>query len=1070
MPVLETYLRKLVHRRGATVAETAHYDLLKALLDDVGATLTPKVYALIHPHNVGEGIPDLALYDEQQPTDTRPSRGVVEAKGTSADLMATANSEQTRRYTLGYGVTLVTNLYQFVIVTRAGEGVTLEERYDLAPNEAAFYTAAAHPRAIAEAHEKSLTEYLMRAMRRVAPLTSPQDVAWMLASYARQARALIERSDADLTTLEHMRDQLGKALGIGFESEDAEAFFRSTLVQTLFYGVFSAWVLWHESGAKAEDRFDLWQDVRGLNVPVIQEIFYEISKPALLRPLGLETLLEWTAEALNRVDRIAFFDRFERGNAVQYFYEPFLEAFDPELRRQLGVWYTPPEVVEYMVARVDAALKSDLGIADGLADPNVYVLDPCCGTGAYLVGALRQIYATLKNRDGEALAAQATAKAMRERVYGFEILPAPFVVAHLQIGMLLNSLHAPLKKGERAGVYLTNALTGWKELPSEQLDLPGLEMERKAAAYVKRKQRILVILGNPPYSSFAGLAVNEEAELSNAYRTARRAPQPQGQGLNDLYVRFYRMAERRIVEETGQGVVCFISNYSWLDGLSHTGMRERYLDKFDKIYVDNLHGDRIISEYAPDGRTSETVFAMQGSSVGIRIGTQISLMIRKDGESQASLLYRDMDQARAAERRAALLESLKTPDFDAQYTLLYPVSELGLPFKPRTVGAKYMDWHRLPDLFPTSFPGVKTSRDDVLVDIDENRLKARMSQYFDAAISHEQLGRMYPGLMDSNARYKANMIREALISRGILEEQFVRYAYRPFDTRSLYWERETKLLDEKRADYFPNVAKNNPVLVTQQKPRRDWSLPQVITAIGCLDLMDRGASCFPLRLKDNYLGFNLSEIALAYIERLGVEPETLFYHALSVLHAPAYRIENAGALQQDWARIPLPEDADLLRHSAALGQRLAELLDPEQPVSGVTQGDPLAELAGIAVLTTVGGQAPDFALTAGWGYAGRGGIVMPGQGRIGQRDDGAIDVYLNDSTWWRNVPADVWSYTLGGYQVLKKWLSYREKRVLGRDLKPEEAREFMHIARRITAILAMNDGLNGSYRNLTADP
>ena len=153
-----------------------------------------------------------------------------------------------------------------------------------------------------------------------------------------------------------------------------------------------------------------------------------------------------------------------------------------------------------MVARVDIALKTELGIVDGLADPSVYVLDPCCGTGAYLVAVLRHIYASLQARDGDALAAQEVQQAMRERVFGFEILPAPFVVAHLQIGMLLNTLHAPLNQGQRAGVYLTNALTGW-ETPTEPKTLlmfPELQRERDAADTVKRSRPILVILGNPP--------------------------------------------------------------------------------------------------------------------------------------------------------------------------------------------------------------------------------------------------------------------------------------------------------------------------------------------------------------------------------------------------------------------------------------------------------------------------------------------------------------------------------------------------------------------------------------------
>ena len=153
-----------------------------------------------------------------------------------------------------------------------------------------------------------------------------------------------------------------------------------------------------------------------------------------------------------------------------------------------------------------------------------------------------------------------------------------------------------------------------------------LQEERDRADEIKQQKPIIVILGNPPYNGFASVAMEEERDLSNAYRTTKHAPAPQGQGLNDLYVRFFRMAERRIAEISKQGVVCFISNYSWLEGLSHPGMRERYLEVFNRVWIDNLHGDRIISEVAPDGKASNTIFAVQGNSVGIKVGTAISLM------------------------------------------------------------------------------------------------------------------------------------------------------------------------------------------------------------------------------------------------------------------------------------------------------------------------------------------------------------------------------------------------------------------------------------------------------------
>ena len=499
-----------------------------------------------------------------------------------------------------------------------------------------------------------MLEYLKRVLLHNAPLAAPQDVAGILASYAHDARLRIEQ--ADLPALTSLRQALEDALGLRFEGEKGEHFFRSTLIQTLFYGVFSAWVLWaRRRDAKPSEKtgfadalretaapyavaggFD-WRSAHYLlRVPMLRALFVQVADPARLGALGLIEVLDWTAAALNRVDRAEFFKSFDEGHAVQYFYEPFLHAFDPELRKELGVWYTPEEIVRYQVERVDAVLRSELGLADGLADPNVVVLDPCCGTGAYLRAVLRRIAVTLHEKGGDALVANDLKKAAMERVFGFEILPAPFVIAHLQLGLELETLGAPLSDRcdppERAGVYLTNALTGWeppKEKP-KQIAFPGFDDERDAAGKVKQEKPILVILGNPPYNGFAGLAMDEERDLSNAYRTAKKVAAPQGQGLNDLYVRFFRMAERRIVEKNGQGVVCFISNYSWLDGLSFTGMRERYLDVFDKISIDCLNGDKYkTGKLTPEGAPDPSVFSTEFNHEGIQVGTAIALLVRK---------------------------------------------------------------------------------------------------------------------------------------------------------------------------------------------------------------------------------------------------------------------------------------------------------------------------------------------------------------------------------------------------------------------------------------------------------
>ena len=1117
--MVETYLTALrqIRASGGATGERSYYGPLENLLNAVGNTLKPKVLCVGELADQGVGHPDFGLYaakqiQKSQPKEGQvPERGVVEVKSANDDAWLTAESAQVSRYWERYRLVLVTNTRDFVLVGEdsAGHPATLET-FRLAETAEDFTQRLEHPRTFARTVGTGLGEYLCRALSHRAALTEPKDLAWLLASYARDGLSRVEAAGDDAPSLTAVRTALEEALGVQFKGDKGTRFFYSTLVQTLFYGVFSAWVLWARSGhaGGTPASFDWRVAVWHLRAPVLRALFQQISDPGRLHPLGLVEVLDWTSAALNRVDRAAFFARFNEGEAVPYFYEPFLEAFDPELRKQLGVWYTPAEVVRYMVARVDKVLKDDLGIADGLAADNVYVLDPCCGTGAYLAEVLRRIAENLQGRGMGALAGARVKQAAINRVFGFEIMPAPFVVAHLQVGLTMQDLDAPLADdgNERPGVFLTNALTGWEPHTTKPLPFPELEEERDRAERVKQNTPILVILGNPPYNGFAGMAVDEERILSEAYRVTKRVRRPEGQGLNDLYVRFFRMAERRIAEKTGQGVVCFISNYSWLDGLSFTGMRERYLGAFDAIRIDNLHGDRIISEYAPDGRTSETVFALPGQSPGIKVGTSIALFSKSGADSSSKskcILYRDFHQAKATERRQALLDSLDAPTIDSGYSFLEPNPGLGLPFKPAPVSEDWFDWPSLPELFPVAFPGVKTSRDGFLIDTDLDQLKDRITAYFNADLSHEEIARRYPGAMKATARFDSRAVRNALLARGGPNESgFIRFAYRPFDNRWLYWEGETKLLDEKRADYRPHVFEGNMWLVSQQKPRRDWSPPQVISHIGCLDLMDRGATCIPAWLRDGDMGNlgdglrrrpNLSVAAQRYLKHVNTSVEDLFHHVLTVLHDPAYREANAGALRMEWPRIPLPgwpagdasEAEGTLARSTARGRELAARLDPDTPVPDVTTGTLRPDIATIAVPATVDERnmtGDDFALTAGWGHYGTGDAVMPGQGRVVERDyttderavlgDAAgilgqttFDIYLNGNAFWHNVPAAVWRYKLGGYQVLKKWLSYRERAVLGRALRPEEVLYFAEVARRIGAMVMTTDNRVGPPRS-----
>ena len=1100
---VEAYLTglQMIRASGGATDERSLYAPLANLLNAVGSSLRPKVFCVQELADQGVGHPDFGLYTTQQvqkgkpKSGQKPERGVIEVKPVAADAWLTAKSDQVASYWQGYRQVLVTNARDFVLIGEDGAGHSVRlESFQLAHSAAQFNAKLEHPRAFANEIGTGLVEYLTRVLSHAASLAEPKDVAWLLASYARDGLARVEKS-GDAASLASLRSALEESLGVKFEGDRGAAFFRSTLVQTLFYGVFSAWVLWSRQTPPPSGVFDWHGAVWHLRAPVLRALFQQLSDPGKLQPLGLVEVLDWTAAALNRVERDAFFAKFGEGEAVPYFYEPFLQAFDPDLRKQLGVWYTPTEVVRYMVARVDKALKDDLGIPDGLAADNVYVLDPCCGTGAYLAEVLRRIAANLQGKGLGALVGAQVKKAATERVFGFEIMPAPFVVAHLQVGLTMQDLGAPLSddSDERAGVFLTNALTGWEPTIQKPLPFPELEQERERAERVKQDTPVLVILGNPPYNAFSGVSVGEERELFEAYRTTRNVQLRGSKGLTDVYVRFFRMADRRIVENTGRGVVCFISNYSWLDRMSFAGMRERYLEVFDAIRIDCLNGDkRETGKTAPDGTPDPSIFSTPDDPVGIQVGTAITTLVRKtDHMPSNGIHFRHLWGQHKLDELIASSEA----DPDVVYEKVTPNLELGLPFKPIAAIQSWFDWPALVDLFPVSFPGAKTNRDRFLVDIDLSRLRARIDDYFNPDLGHEEIARRYPVIMKTVSHFDALSTRTTLLQRGGPNESgFVKFTYRPFDTRWLYWEADTKLLNDKRAAYKSQVFAGNVWFEARQRDGKETFSRGTLVREFAGDFGNGLSHFFPLWLRDggdlltndrDRNRPNISASTQRYLDRLGLDVDDLFHHVIATLHDPAYRTANAGALHLEWPRIPLPGwpdgvadgATDTLAASAAQGRQLAALLDSDTPVAGVTTGTLRSELAAIAVPTTTDGgnmAGDDFAVSAGWGHFGTRDAVMPGQGRIVERNytDGertaladavptpgntTFDVYLNDRAYWLNVPEAVWNYQLGGYQVLKKWLSYRESKVLGRSLLPEEVQHFTNTTRRIAAILQLTN-------------
>ncbi|TSA55287.1 MAG: hypothetical protein D4R38_00840 [Dehalococcoidia bacterium] len=710
----------------------------------------------------------------------------------------------------------------------------------------------------------------------------------------------------------------------------------------------------------------------------------------------------------------------------------------------------------------------------------------------------------------------------------------------MQLGVLLQNLGAPLSDmtHERAGVYLTNALTGWEPMDPEKekafqamlTGFPQLLEEQADARKVKQQVPILVILGNPPYNAFAGTApTKEEKDSVTPYKEGLiKKWGIKKFNLDDLYVRFFRMSEWRITtQKPYKGIVCFISNFSYLADPSFVVMRERFLGEFDRLWFDNMNGDsRETGKRTPDGKPDPSVFSTEYNKAGIRVGTTVSLLVRRTERDEKPLVR--FRQFWGSNKRADLLNSLNVPKINNDYQPLLPVQDNRYSFRPYKVSADYLAWPSLEDL--TDFKptlGILENRKEALIDIDKHVVENRMKLYYDPNTSWESLAALNTGLTQDAARYDAKKTREIVLAAENYNAKSVRRTLtRPMDYKWCYYSYIRPLWNEPRPNYSSQCWYGNAFIVTRRKGVADpEGVPFFYTVnIGVQHSMQTDAYYIPIRLRsavtnqnkkpreqahliqpeeeETKATANLSPSARSYLASLGIaSPDAddrtaglIWRHALAIGHSPAYLSENADGIRKDWPRIPLPGTKQLLEASAELGENIAALLDTEKPVPGVTASTLRPEMQSIAIITRDGGgqlQPKELAVTVGWGHAGQNGVVMPGKGKTVERDytaeekqaivsgaekqgipsekafqllgEHTFDIYLNEVAYWKNVPARVWEYAIGGYHVIKKWLAYREAELLGRPLSSDEAREVRDMVRRIAAIILLQPALDENY-------
>jgi len=852
--MLTDYIKRLreIHAMNMATPETSYYNPLENLLSAVGNSLSPRLIvtsqlsvrsSAASPRTAStRSFPDFGYFVEE----TQDLHGLVEAKGPAEDVQVIASRQQVAGYLTVVPSVLITNYRAFLLVTRGADGsVQQGPSYTIADSEDAFWQTPLDR--LVAAHEDGLRDYLTDILGRTAPIMTPEALANILARYAMDARTRLARQPNE--ALAPLRIAMVEALGIEFPGPNGEEFFRSSLIQTIFYGLFSAWTLWVEQEARESARFEWSQASTYLSVSVVGALFEAVATNRRLHAFDLADPVRWAEDALNRVQRDTFFADFAQQNAIQYFYEPFLEAYDPTLREQLGVWYTPPEIVRYQVRCVDRILREEMGIVAGLADESVILLDPCTGTSSYIQEVARVIHAR-HMEDEPALAAARTKQAITTRLYGFEIMPAPFVVAHLQMGRLAASLGAPLAAHERATIYLSNALTGWgdERIPHQQA-FPELAEEREAADNVKRHQPILVIMGNPPYFRNTPISVGEQADLLAPYKDGLyRRFGVRKTTINDLYIRFFRLAEWRIAEQgERRGIVSFISNWSWLYGSSFSVMRERLVHEFDSITVDNLGGG-IRGRDRRGNRDDESVFSTttsEGIGLNVAISSLVSTETSKGPDHQATIRYRRL-WGTAEEKRAALLSS--DDDSESPYRTLHTSFDKKWTLRPSGEAGVYDRWTSLADVLPFKGIGCNESRGGSLMGIDREPLEDLLRLYMNPSlddIAFKATSVRAEILMRRYTQYNAAAVRSAMQTIDPQERpRIIRLAMRPFDDRWLVWG-GGHLLTRKKADILALVnpddvppQQRNVFLIASEGARVVPDPPGVTARFGDMHYLD----------------------------------------------------------------------------------------------------------------------------------------------------------------------------------------------------------------------------------------
>ena len=988
-------------------------------------TLYPALNAVNEPKRIECGSPDLVILDKQA-----VPLGYIEAKDIGVLLDKALKTEQLKRYLESLHNLIVTDYLEFRWFV---EG---EYRPEMTVCLAEVNKACVLTPLPGAAFEQLLDTFIHT---QVITLRSPEDLAARMAKIARLIRDSILKAYAQ-EKAGALHDQLTSFRKVLMDGLTVEQF-ADMYAQTVCYGLFAA-----KCSALGQpfSRIHAGHYVPKTN-PFLRNLFSQIVG------VELDERLVWVVDhlvmVLNHADIAAiladFGKRTRQEDPVVHFYETFLQHYDPNMREMRGVYYTPEPVVSYIVRSVDLLLKQDFKLRNGLADSSrlesglhkVQILDPAVGTGTFLYTVFQRIFAKFRKNKG--MWSSYVTEHLLPRVHGFELLMAPYTVAHMKLGLQLQEMGYEFDSEERLRIFLTNSL----EDAFEKGSMPTLPFaswlvnEGQDASSVKQDSPVMVIVGNPPYSGHSAntgewivnllKGIDDKGKVANYFQVdGQPLKERNPKWLNDDYVKFIRFAQWRI-NKTGYGVLGFVTNHGYLDNPTFRGMRQALMQDFDEIYILDLHGNSKKKEKCPDGSVDKNVFDIQQ-------GVAIGIFVKHKSKQPVKVFHAELWGER--EGKYAWLEGqdVKTTDWEE----LKPQSPFYL-FIPQdiTLLSEYEQYWKITDIMQVNSAGIVTARDNLTIHESPQSVMETVKDF--VSLESEQARKKYQLGKDA-LDWKVYSAQEDIKNQEIDDSRIASILYRPFDKRYTYYTGKSQgfICRPRREVMQHMLAKENLALISARSNKSQnpdhFFCSSYIMETKCGESTTQ--SClFPLYIypteKDEFLNGNGKKLkrkpnfAPNFIKdlenRLNLQfiydgtgdqtktigPEDIFHYMYAIFHSPTYRQRYAEFLKIDFPRLPLTSDKTLFKQLAKLGKQLVAIhlmeADIDSDSSYPIEGDNLVD-------------------------------------KVTYKNE---KIYINKTQYFANVKENVWQFHIGGYQVCQKWLKDRK----GRELNFDDCEHYLYI-------------------------